>query len=242
MNVKEHYDSHLGNFYSWMIGDYETLVSGNMNYFTSHNMGDGKGKTAFDFGCGNGVHSMALTHLGYSVVAFDFNKQLLNEFRSRSHGENVTIVETDFMDFEKYLSVKPDLIICMGDTITHLNNKSDIELILQKSCNALNEKGQLIISFRDLTVPLTGTDRFLPVKSDDDRILTCFLEYFDGHVMVHDLLHEKDSGRWTQKVSSYKKLRISGDEMEGLLTSAGFDIVSSEVINRMIYVTAVKKE
>jgi len=241
MNVKEHYDSHLGNFYSWMIGDYETLVSDNISFFDSHNMGDGKGKTAFDFGCGNGVHSMALTHLGYSVVAFDFNKQLLNEFRSRIHGGNVAIVETDFMDFEKHLSVKPDLIICMGDTITHLNNKSDIELIIQKSCNALNEKGQLIISFRDLTVPLTGTGRFLPVKSDDSRILTCFLEFYDDYVMVHDLLHERENGTWVQKISSYKKLRISGEEMKGMLTAAGFDVVSMEVISRMIYVTAAKK-
>lgn len=242
MNVKEHYDSHLGNFYSWMIGDYETLVSGNLSFFTSHSIGDGKGKTAVDFGCGNGVHSMALTHLGYSVVAFDFNKQLLNEFRSRIHRGNVIIVETDFMDFEKHLSVKPDLIICMGDTITHLNNLSDVELILQKSCNALNEKGRFIISFRDLTIPLAGVERFLPVKSDENRILTCFLEYFDNHVMVHDLLHEKDNGRWTQKISAYKKLRISGDEMKGMLTAAGFDVVSSEVINRMIYITAVKSQ
>lgn len=240
MNVKEHYDSHLGNFYSWMIGDYETLVSGNINYFTSHNMGDGKGKTAVDFGCGNGVHSIALSGLGYNVISFDFNKQLLDEFRTKETERSVKIIEADFMDFEKHLSVKPDLIICMGDTITHLNNKSDIELILQKSCNALNEKGQLIISFRDLTVPLTGTDRFLPVKSDDSRILTCVLEYCDDYVMVHDLLHERENGTWVQKISSYKKLRISGEEMKGMLTAAGFDVVSMEVISRMIYVTAAK--
>lgn len=241
MNVKEHYDSHLGNFYSWMIGDYETLVSDNISFFSSHKMGDGKGKTAFDFGCGNGVHSMALSELGYNVISFDFNKQLLDEFRTKETGGCVKIIETDFMDFEKHTDINPDLIICLGDTITHLGSKSDVELILHRSFSSLKENGSIVISFRDLTLPLTGTGRFLPVKSDDSRILTCFLEYCDDYVMVHDLLHERENGAWVQKISSYKKLRISGDEMKGMLTAAGFDVVSMEVISRMIYVTAVKK-
>ena len=46
------------------------------------------------------------------------------------------------------------------------------------------------------------------VKNDDSRILTCFLEYFPHHVMVHDILYEKQGGKWIQKVGSYPKLRL----------------------------------
>ena len=57
---------------------------------------------------------------------------------------------------------------------------------------------------------LTGTARFLPVRADDQRILTCFLEYGPSHVTVHDLLHEREAGgAWRLQTSAYRKLRLS---------------------------------
>jgi len=40
------------------------------------------------------------------------------------------------------------------------------------------------LSFRDLTPDLTGLNRFIPVRSDPDRIMTCFLEYEPETVIV----------------------------------------------------------
>jgi hypothetical protein len=73
---------------------------------------------------------------------------------------------------------------------------------------------------------LKGESRFIPVKSDRGRILTCFLEYFAEHVEIHDLFNEYNgqSESWVQKVSSYKKLRISKSEIEGMLLKACFSI------------------
>mgnify|MGYP003595883978 CR=1 FL=1 len=76
-------------------------------------------------------------------------------------------------------------------------------------------------------------------KSDDTRILTCFLEYFPGYAVVNDLLHEKRNGAWVQKVSAYRKLRISEEEMRRMLAEGGFDVIGSQTVSRMIYLTAV---
>lgn len=80
----------------------------------------------------------------------------------------------------------------MGDTLTHLPSKDDVAALLRDVAQSLAPGGQLVLSYRDLTRPLTGTDRFLPVRSTDDRIMTCFLEYADADtVMVHDLIHTR---------------------------------------------------
>ncbi|WP_227025708.1 hypothetical protein [Streptomyces fodineus] len=58
-------------------------------------------------------------------------------------------------------------------------------------------------------MPRTGTDRFLPVRATDDRIMTCVLEYVDEQtVMVHDLIHTRTGGTWELRVSAYPKPRI----------------------------------
>jgi 2-polyprenyl-3-methyl-5-hydroxy-6-metoxy-1,4-benzoquinol methylase len=239
-SVKEHYDKHLGSFYSWMLGDFETHVSSQIEFFRSHDIIAHDHNIALDLGCGNGIQSVSLARLGFNVFAFDFNTQLLDELKSNIKGCKVIPVHSDLMDFDKHAEAHPDVIVCMGDTITHLSEKSDIKALFGNCNKILNNDGVLVLSFRDMSNPLEGVNRFIPVKSDDTRILTCFLEYFDRFVTVHDLLHEKVNGAWIQKVSSYNKIRISEDEMEQLLKESGFTITSIETINRMVYITAKK--
>jgi hypothetical protein len=128
----------------------------------------------------------------------------------------------------------------MGDTLTHLENRADVITLLQLTHQKLVSGGKLILSFRDLTAELKQEERFIPVKSDENRIFTCFLEYFPHHVMVHDLLHIRENGTWVQKVSSYPKLRLSGQEVVDLLMQQGFVGQTNETINRMIHLIAQK--
>jgi len=70
-------------------------------------------------------------------------------------------------------------------------------------------------------------------------IHTCFLEYFSDKVRVTDLLHERENNdTWTQKASSYYKLRLSLKSVIGLLKQAGWQVTSLEVKRGMVYLIA----
>ena len=87
----------------------------------------------------------------------------------------------------------------MGDTLTHLPTLSAVDSLLAAVAAALPRGGVFATTFRDYaTSKLEGDQRFILVRADADRILTCFLEYGDHQVIVHDLLHEKEDGRWRQ--------------------------------------------
>ena len=140
-----------------------------------------------------------------------------------------------------YQNKNPELIICCGDTITHLASEDEIGQFIKSIGTSLISKGKLILSFRDYSSELNDTMRFIPVKSDSERILTCFLEYFDKKVRVTDLLYERKENKWVQKVSSYNKVRVSKDMILAMLNKNGFSILLAETINRMITIIAQKR-
>ena len=137
--------------------------------------------------------------------------------------------------------MKPELIVCCGDTITHLENKADIEKLIEDCANILSEHGKLILSYRDYSTELNDQQRFIPVKSDQDRILTCILNYEPEKVKVTDLLYEKTENGWNQQVSSYRKVRITPKEIAEMIENNGMKITFNESINRMQTTIAEKK-
>lgn len=240
MNVKEHYDNHLGDFYSWMIGDFETKQTEFRQFLEEKNIFPNSTKTAIDLGAGNGIQSVALAALDFKVKAVDFNKQLLSELARNRGNLPVEIIEGDIRAVKNYAFEKPELIVCWGDTVTHLENLSEIEKLIADCTEILAGGGRLMLSFRDYSTALTGDARFIPVKADDARILTCCLDYETEQVRVTDILHSKTGGGWTQKVSSYYKVRVSPTQIEAILKDNGLKIIFSETVSRLHTMIAEK--
>lgn len=240
MNAKDHYDQHLGNFYSWMLGDFDEKQAEQEIFFLRNGIKPVSKKVAFDLGAGNGLQTISLAKMGFAVKAIDFNSQLLNELTSRKSNLNIEIINDDILGHLQRTPHQAELVICMGDTITHLESLDQVKLLVQEMSSHLEPRGKIVLSFRDLTKELEGEERFIPVKNDDSRILICFLEYFPHHVMVHDILYEKQGGKWIQKVGSYPKLRLDVTLLTDLLQKNDIQVLKSEIINRMIYLICEK--
>ncbi|HEX6180397.1 MAG TPA: class I SAM-dependent methyltransferase [Chitinophagaceae bacterium] len=239
--VKEHYDTHLGRLYSWMLGDFAERSQQQLQYFREQNILPGENGLALDLGCGNGIQSIALADLGFKVTAVDFNKTLLDELKANAGDRPVTVVEASITDVQQY--AQPcGLVVCMGDTISHLESVGQVEQLFSELFRILVPEGKLVISFRDMMIALEGEKRFIPVRSDGTRILTCFLEYHDGYVMVNDLLYENEDGQWKFSASSYKKLRLGLNQLVGMLVKVGFRIKGVNDRSGMMYVVSEAKK
>jgi SAM-dependent methyltransferase len=240
MNVKAHYDRHLAGFYAWMTGDFQQRQKEHQHIFRTLGISAGKNMKAIDLGAGHGIQSVALAHLGFKVTAVDFSQTLLDQLTVNKESLPIEIVEGEILSFLENANAIAELVICMGDTLTHLNSVNDVNKFIRLSNRNLMNGGVLVLSFRDLSMELTGESRFVNVKQDENRILTCFLEYFPDHVMVHDILWENESNGWVQKVSAYPKLRLSQLQVEAILQAEGFLIQEKKQINRMQFLVAKK--
>jgi len=238
--VMEHYDKVLSDVYSWMFGGFEIAIQRNAEFIIKHNLRPEGSGIAIDLGSGCGFQSIPLAKAGYSVTAIDIDAKLLNELRSNCGKLEINTIRDDLINFDKNTQKGVELIVCMTDTIVHLESKEKVISLLGKVFEALEPKGKMILTFRDLTHELSELDRFLPVKSDDNIIFTCFLEYETETVKVHDIVYKKSFGEWKLFKSFYRKLRLSKDWVDKKLFDSGFTEIESKVEKGFVTVIAVK--
>lgn len=236
MSVKSHYDNHLSRVYAWMSGDFTERTHEQTVFFSKRGVIPAGNRIAYDLGSGHGIQAIALAQLGFRVTAVDFNRQLLGELKRNVHSLPVESVEGDLLQYLGQANEQAELITCMGDTLSHLQRFEEVEFLINEISKRLSDDGKVILSFRDLSVELQGIERFIHVKSDDTRSMTCFLEYFPEHVMVHDIIVEKEDDTWKQKVSCYPKLRLPLVKVLGLLKSNQIRILLQEEVRGMHFI------
>ncbi len=238
-----HYDELLAEHYSWMVGvPFEEKAAEQKALLMELGLRNGEGGTAIDLGSGPGYQSAALADLGYGrVIAIDTSQALLDELAAQKGTRPIEPLFADMCRFADH--VRPgsvNAIVCMGDALTHLESHQDVSGILADAFKALAPGGRLILTFRDMSEALTGLDRFIPVQSDADRVMVCFLEYEPQTVVVHDLIHSRTETGWTMRRSCYRKLRVSSDEVVRQLKQLGFEIDVNRMAGRMWAISARK--
>ena len=241
-SVKTHYEQLLSGVYSWMSGGFEAAVQRNTQFFNDHGITPKGSGVAVDLGAGCGFQSIPLAKAGYSVTAIDLDQNLINQLKEQSKQLEIAAIQGDLLDFDKAVAGNAELFVCMTDTLLHLETKDQVLLLFNKVFDKLEPKGKLILTFRDLTFELSGTDRFLPVKSDEDTILTCFLEYETQTVKVHDLVYKKTGGTWHFSKSFYRKLRLSEAWVADQLSRCGFNKIDTCVKNGLVTIIGGKEQ
>lgn len=239
-----HYDQHLGSIYLWMVGGAESAKACSRERLENWHLIQtpvGTKALAVDLGCGPGLDSIVLAEAGFRVVAVDNCDRLLDDFSETRGDLPIEIIRNDLVSFRQHLTEPATLILCLGDTLTHLRSEGEVAQLLHDIADALGPRGRVVLTFRDyVSRTLEGAQRFIPVRQTDDRLLTCFLEYHANHVLVHDLIHERINSGWQLGVSSYRKLRLDRAWVAGQLHSSGLQITRDVAENGMITLMATK--
>jgi SAM-dependent methyltransferase len=243
-DVTRHYSTLLAEHYTWMLGaPFAVNVAEQLALLQHLGVGSGARRLAVDLGCGSGFQSVALSQLDFQrVLAVDTSAALLAELKAHAKDRAIDPIEADIAELSQLVGPgEADAIVCMGDTLTHLSSRADVACLFRDAHQALAPDGLFILTFRDLSVTMTGLDRFIPVRADEERIMTCFLEYEPESVVVHDLIHVREDKAWCLRKSSYRKLRLAPEHVSAQLRETGFRIRYSEPYGRLWVIAAAKQ-
>ena len=240
-DVKAHYENLLAPYYSWMFGGPEGKLEENRSFFRDHGIRPMASGVAMDLGAGCGFQSIPLAEAGFNVLAIDICRNLLADLQKSARKLPIKTIEDNLLNFREHCPAGPELIVCMGDTLTHLESLENVLSLFKNGYRALESNGRFVLTYRDLTLELKDLDRFIAVRSESDLIFTCFLEYEKAHVKVHDVIYEKINDRWQLNKSFYRKLRISPAWSKEYLLKTGFEVETFDIRNGMVTIMAVKR-
>ncbi|ABB56214.1 class I SAM-dependent methyltransferase [Synechococcus elongatus] len=220
-STDQHYEQLLAPIYEWMAGGAEAALTAGAADLEGllHSPG-----LCLDLGAGFGMHAIPLAQAGFEVIAIDSSAQLLARLQELAGSLPIQSVCADLLDFPEHLPAgrKPSLIVCMGDTLTHLDSLEAVDRLASLAAEHLAPGGRFLATFRDYSQPLQGDRRFIPVRSDQSRILTCFLEEQGDRICVHDILHERQGDQWTMQVNHYLQLRLAPETVRQIFVDKGF--------------------
>ena len=92
---------------------------------------------------------------------------MLDELRSRAGPLAIATHDADLLQFRCCVTGQAQLIVCMGDTLTHLATIADLESLLASVAAALPRGGVFATTFRDYASRrLKGEQRFILVRAE----------------------------------------------------------------------------
>jgi SAM-dependent methyltransferase len=219
-DVKRHYAELLGPVYTWYTSVAGDPVARAAGWLERHGLLTQA--RYLDLGAGSGAHALALLRAGKRVTAVDFDTALLEELRvaAAPYGERLTLHAGDLLAYVRAATPGGfDMILCAGDTLTHLPALADVDELVRESARCLAPGGRLAFAYRDSTrFAAEGVERFIEVARDATRSMHCLLEPLDAeHLRVTDIVTEVGPEGPRTRLGDYVKLRIAP---ERLLTAA----------------------
>jgi len=222
--IQDHYDTLLARNYDWTAGGWDANCEKSRQFFSDHAIRPTGTGIAIDLGAGSGFHSVALAEAGFRVTAVDFSAPMLKILKSHTGSLPVRPVHADIQSPVAWDTVPPELIICMGDTLTHLPDFNSVSTLIHRCARELTAGGILILSCRNYSKKPAGSIEVIPVQRDKDRIFLCRIEYGIEQVRVTDILYTRESGSWERISGTYSKLPVAPDQLDQLFSGSGFRI------------------
>jgi SAM-dependent methyltransferase len=229
--VQRHYETLLGAVYAWSVSGacdpFENAAAWLARFALD------RGERYLDLGAGFGAHVLPLSKSGKAVAAVDLDEGLLAQLRSslEERGLKASLHRGHLLEFLREAEGSTwDVILCLGDTLCHLQDAEEVRAFLAACARRLEPGGMVALSYRDSTeLKGEGVARFREVARDSRRILHCLLEPLDAErLRVTDILTEVGAEGPTTRISDYLKIRVAPAQLAAWAEVAGLELRRDE--------------
>ncbi len=146
------------------------------------------GKYVLDVACGTGNYAISMAKKGYKIDGVDLDATMIEAGKEKAKAENIDInfIQGNMKDIKTLFSDKKyDLVYCIGNSLVHLDNESEIQQMINDAADITSDNGSLLIQIVNYDRILDFNIDHLPTISREEA----------GVDFVRNYVHEQDSGK-----------------------------------------------
>lgn len=184
-----------------------------------------------DVACGTGMHAIALSQAGFKLFGVDASSAMVFKARENAEksDEQIEFREVGFSQLSKtFVDNKFDGLICLGNSLPHLLDKTSLITTLHDFKAVLKPNGKIIIQNRNFDQVLAERSRWMTPQTHRDKKDTWIFNRFydfnpDGSLTFNiQILSSTNEGSFNQQVSSTKLWPMKKSDLEGAMRIVGF--------------------
>ena len=221
----------IAPWYDFMI-DWEARIRREDPFFL-HLFAEQLSTSILDLGCGTGEHALHWAEMGYNLVGIDSAKEMIDIAAEKAKAMDL---DADFLclpitDFASTLQQQFDMVICLGNTVSHLLDEFNLKKCFHETARSLKPTGLAVFHLLNYHRILEMRLRDFPVKhkvvEDKEYVFLRFYNYQDKVLEFNYIVAIKENGQWTSK--SYQMLHRPWllEELTALALESGFHNVMS---------------
>jgi SAM-dependent methyltransferase len=182
-----------------------------------------KDKGILDIGCGTGSLAVALASEGFSVTGIDLDTDMVKRATDKGRGlPSLSFLQLDMRDLaETFPPSTVDAILCFGNTLVHLKERSDVLSVCRTGKDLIKRGGRFLLQILNYDHILAKRLPGLPtIENDRVRFERTYRYNDDGSIAFSTVLTVKATGSVLEnEVLLYA---LGKGEVEVMLSEAGF--------------------
>lgn len=192
---------------------------------------EGQKASVLDAACGTGQHALALAKKGYTVSGADLSPAMIEIAKGNAHA---AALEADFRaaGFGSLSGTFGretfDAVLCLGNSLPHLLNASDLQTALSDFAACLRPSGRLLVQNRNFDTVMKNHQRWMdPQPFSDGSHEWLFQRFYDfesnGLIRFNIVsLKRARGGDWISSIDSTFLAPQLSTELQAAVSAAGF--------------------
>lgn len=217
------------DFYTAISDYYEYIFpAGNAQLkFLRDKIGDSN-KKVLDIACGSGEYSIAIAGDGNQVTAVDLDPLMIKNLNAKANEKNLEII-TKVLDMKlisENFSEQFDMIFCIGNSIVHLENESEILSFLKSVNTLLKPNGTVVFQIINYDRIINKKVTSLPPIKNDNIGLSFERNYIfnerNGKIIFDTKLSIKNNKEDNILKNQIELVPLKSEDFAEFLAAAGF--------------------
>ncbi len=225
-------NARIAEFYDHLAPDYDQMTNFDARFvrerpFFRILLDHHRISSAIDAGCGTGFHSILLAELGVKVTAVDLSDEMLKRAKEHAAAKKLelSVLNSRLQDLGAHIKKPVDAIFCMGNTLSHLLEKEDVQETFRNFHAVTKTGGILFLQLLNYDRILKRRDRVQSVREAGGNTYVRFYDFHEKRIGFNLLRIEHRNGSLVHNLHTVPLRPWQSDQLVKMLREAGFSSI-----------------